>query len=259
MPEVTLTRDEAERFLCRLERGERRAAWQNDQQQWIVDQEVKQSILHLFRLSSNQSLNVGPFSFCDRDLIPPQDILADGVRVVPGGTAIRRGAHLASGVVIMPPAYVNIGAFVDADSMIDSHVLVGSCAQIGKRVHLSAGVQIGGVLEPIGALPVIVEDDAFLGGLSGIFEGVRIGQQAVVAAGVILTASKPVYDLVNQCQLAPVDGVLAIPPRAVVIGGSRSGAGEFARQHHLSSDVALIVKYRDPATDARVTLEGALR
>ena len=258
MPEIA-TRQDAEDFLAQLERGDRRAAVRNDHGEWQVDGEVKQSILQLFRLSESRSLSSGLFPFRDRDLLLPQSVLADGVRIVPGGTAVRRGAFLASGTVVMPPSYINVGAYVDSDSMIDSHVLVGSCAQIGKRVHLSAGAQIGGVLEPIGAMPVIIEDDSFVGGLCGIFEGVRVGQHAVLAAGLVLTASKPVYDLVHERQLAPRDGVLSIPPRAVVVSGSRAANGTFAAQHNLAKSVALIVKYRDPATDARLTLEEILR
>lgn len=258
MPEIA-TREDAEKFLQGLERGDRRAAVQDEQGSWHVDREVKQCILQLFRLSQSTTISSGIFPFRDRDLLMPQAILADGIRVVPGGTAIRRGAFLGSGTVVMPPSYINVGAYVDTDSMVDSHVLVGSCAQIGKRVHLSAGVQIGGVLEPVGALPVIIEDDCFVGGLAGVFEGVRIGHHAVIAAGVVLTASKPVFDLVNECQIVPAGGVLSIPPQAVVINGSRPAAGSFAVQHQLSQDVALVVKYRDPGTDSRLALEDVLR
>ena len=150
---MSLTRAEAEQFLHQLERGERRAAWRSDQGQWVVDRAVKEAILQVFRCSQAMSIQVGPFAFRDRDLLLPREVLPDGVRVVPGGTTIRRGAHVAADVVMMPPSYVNVGAFIDVGSMVDSHVLVGSCAQIGKRVHLSAGVQVGGVLEPIGACP----------------------------------------------------------------------------------------------------------
>ena len=185
---------------------------------------------------------------------------ADGVRLVPGGSAVRRGAHLGSGVVCMPPMYVNVGAFVGARTMIDSHALVGSCAQIGCDVHLSAAAQIGGVLEPAGARPVIVEDGAFVGGGCGLYEGVLIGARAVIGAGVILTATTPVYDLVERRLLRGTrEAPLAIPPDAVVVPGTRPASGDFAREHGLQLACALIVKYRDASTDAATALESALR
>ncbi len=183
---------------------------------------VKEGILAAFRLGMDEPSEAGPLLFRDRDTLPPRRPLPEGVRVVPGGTALRRGAFLAKGVVVMPPAYVNVGAYVDEGSMIDSHALVGSCAQIGKRVHLSAAAQVGGVLEPVGAAPVVVEDEVFVGGGAGIYEGVRVGKRAVLAAGVILTASSVVFDPVNERELRSTPGrPLVVPEGAVVVPGSR--------------------------------------
>ena len=179
---------------------------------------------------------------------------------MPGGTAIRRGAYLADGVVVMPPSFVNVGAWVGESTMIDSHVLVGSCAQIGARVHLAAGVTIGGVLEPSGARPVIVEDDAFVGAGCSLLDGVLVGAGAVIAAGVTLTGTSRLYDLVRGRVIHGRPGApLAIPASGVVVPGSRQLDGAFAREHGLSVEVALLVKDRDPGTDARVALEGVLR
>ena len=180
--------------------------------------------------------------------------------VVPGGTSVRRGSHVGQGVVIMPPSYVNVGAFVGAASMIDSHVLVGSCAQIGERVHLSAGAQIGGVLEPANAMPVIVEDDAFVGGNCGLYEGVVVRSGAVLAAGTILASGTVVYDLVNERELRGTrEQPLEIPERAVVVPGSRPVGSDWAKSRGLGAACALIVKYRDEKTDRATALEEALR
>ena len=179
---------------------------------------------------------------------------------MPGGTAVRRGAHLGDGVVVMPPSYVNVGAWVGPGTMVDSHVLVGSCAQIGARVHLAAGVTIGGVLEPPGARPVIVEDDAFVGAGCALLDGVLVGHGAVIGAGVTLTGTSRVYDLVRETVLQGTAAApLVVPPGAVVIPGARTLAGGFAADHGLAVSVALLVKDRDAGTDARVALEGALR
>jgi 2,3,4,5-tetrahydropyridine-2-carboxylate N-succinyltransferase len=197
----------------------------------------------------------------DKQAFPPRsgDSLGN-VRVVPGGTAIRRGAYVADGVVLMPPAYVNVGAYVAERAMIDSHALVGSCAQIGGGVHLSAGAQIGGVLEPPGAMPVIVEDGAFVGGLAALLEGVRVRREAVIGAGVVLTASTPVFDVPRRRVLrADADGVLTIPERAVVVAGSRPLSDPWAREQGLGGAAAIIVKDRDEGTAARAALEEALR
>ncbi len=193
--------------------------------------------------------------------MPPRDDLADGPwRIVPGGTAVRRGAHLGTDVVVMPPSYINIGAWVGAGTMVDSHVLVGSCAQIGEHVHLGAGVTIGGVLEPPGARPVIVEDDVFVGAGSALLEGVLVGRGAVIGAGVMLTGTSRLYDLVRGRVLqGTVERRLAVPANAVVVPGARSLPGDFATEHGLSASVALLVKDRDAGTSARVALEAALR
>jgi len=228
---------------------------------WRVRSEVKAAILAHFGDRTTMDWAVGPFRFRDRAAVPPRDDLAGGPwRIVPGGTAVRRGAHLGEGVVVMPPSYLNVGAWVGPDSMVDSHVLVGSCAQVGSRVHLAAGVTIGGVLEPPGARPVIVEDDAFVGAGSALLEGVLVGSGAVIGAGVILTGTSRLYDLVRGRVLeGTVDAPLVVPAGAVVVPGSRALVGAFAGEHGLSAAVALLVKDRDAGTSARVALEGALR
>ena len=255
-----MTREEVFELLGRLERGEVRAATRNDLGEWTPNTAVKEGILAAFRLGVDVEAIAGPFSFRDRDTLPPRRPLPNGVRVVPGGTAIRRGAFVAKSVVVMPPAYINVGAYVDEGSMVDSHALVGSCAQIGKRVHLSAAAQIGGVLEPVGAVPVVVEDDVFVGGNTGIYEGVCVKQRAVLAAGVILTASTVVVDLVRGMELRSTAArPLVIPEGAVVVPGMRPAPGDFAKAAGLSIAAPLIVKYRDAKTDARTALESALR
>ncbi len=201
------------------------------------------------------------FRYFDKSTFPLKGLsLEDGVRVVPGGTSVRDGSFVAPGVVIMPPAYINVGAFVDEGTMVDSHALVGSCAQVGKRVHLSAATQIGGVLEPIGAMPVIVEDDVMIGGNCGIYEGTIVKRRAVVGAGVVLTGSTPVYDLVrNEIYRRTATRPLVIPEGAVVIQGSRHIDGVFAQQHHIAIYTPVIIKYRDERTDAATALEESLR
>ncbi len=248
--------------LDALEAGTLRAAWPDPDAPdgWRVDADVKAAILAAFADRTTTDWTAGPLSFRDRAAVPPRDLTGGPWRIVPGGTAVRRGAHLADGVVVMPPSYVNIGAFVGAGSMIDSHVLVGSCAQIGARVHLSAGVTIGGVLEPAGARPVIVEDDAFVGAGSVLLDGVLVRRGAVVAAGVTLTGTSRLYDLVREQVLTgTTEHPLVVPPDAVVVPGTRALAGSFADEHGLAIDVALIVKDRDPGTTARTALEARLR
>jgi len=227
---------------------------------WRVRPEVKSAILECFRDQTTCDWTAGPLTFRDRAAFPPRDLTGGPWRVVPGGTAVRAGAYLAAGVVIMPPSYVNVGAWIGEGTMVDSHVLVGSCAQVGARVHLAAGVTIGGVLEPAGARPVIVEDDAFIGAGSALLEGVLVGRGAVIGAGVTLTGTSRLYDLVrDQVLTGSVESPLVVPPGAVVVPGSRVAAGPFAEAHGLSISVALLVKDRDAGTDARVALEDALR
>ena len=226
---------------------------------WRVRPDVKAAILAVFADRTMDSWTVGPFAFHDRANLPPVDPGPDR-RIVPGGTAIRAGAYLAPGVIVMPPSYVNVGAWVGAGTMVDSHVLVGSCAQIGERVHLAAGVTIGGVLEPAGARPVIVEDDAFVGAGTRLLEGVLVGAGAVIGAGVVLTGTSRLFDLVEERELVgTTDRPLVVPPGAVVVPGSRPASGRWAQARGLSIATALIVKRRDPGTDARLALESALR
>lgn len=249
-------------FVEVLNRGTVRAA-EPTASGWMANPWVKQGILLGFRAGRLRDYSVaGSFPFFDKDTYPLRPFaLEDQVRLVPGGTGIRTGSYLAPGVVVMPPAYVNVGAYVDAGAMIDSHALVGSCAQVGKRVHVSAAAQIGGVLEPVGALPVVIEDDVMVGGNCGIYEGTQVGRRAVIAAGVILTASVPVFDLVRETVLrAGPESPLRIPEGAVVVPGTRRlEKSEFASRHQLSMACALIVKYRDEKTDARTALEESLR
>ena len=228
---------------------------------WRIRPDVKAAILACFADRTTVDWVAGPLAFRDRAMVPPRDDLAGGPwRIVPGGTAIRRGAYLGDGVVVMPPSYINVGAWVGPDTMVDSHVLVGSCAQIGARVHLAAGVTIGGVLEPPGARPVIVEDDAFVGAGSALLDGVLVARRAVIAAGVMLTGTSRLYDLVRGRVLEGTSGApLAVPPGAVVIPGSRALSGQFAARHGLSASVAILVKDRDAGTSARVALEAVLR
>lgn len=229
---------------------------------WIVNAWVKRGLLLAFRCGVPSSVSMPPFHFRDKDTLPTQNPAREGrnVRVVPGGSTVRRGAFLADGVVVMPPAFINVGAFVGPGTMIDSHALVGSCAQIGARVHLSASVQVGGVLEPPGAMPVIVEDDAFIAGGCGLYEGVRVGRGAVLAPSVVLTRAVLLYDLVRERRIAAdADGVLLVPERAVVVPGSRPAASAWGLAQGLNLYAPVIVKYRDAATDAAAALEDALR
>lgn len=248
-------------FRDALEQGRVRAA-QPGPDGWEVNAWVKRGLLLGFRLGRLAEMpRAGALTFCDKDTYPTRSLMPmDGVRVVPGGTAVRAGAYVARGVVIMPPAYVNAGAWVGAGTMIDSHALVGSCAQVGERVHVSAAAQIGGVLEPVGALPVIVEDDVMVGGNSGLYEGVQVGRRAVIGAGVVLTRSVTVYDIpCGKTYRATAEAPLRIPEGAVVVPGSRRLADPFAERHGLSVSTPLIVKYRDDKTDAATALEDGLR
>ena len=244
-----------EALLKALESGEVRSAEPDGAGDWKVNLWVKQAILAGFRATKLAPFDGPGFPFIDKTAFPPRHFtLDDGVRLVPGGSSVRRGSFVAKTVAIVPPAFINMGAFVDEGTMVDSHALVGSCAQIGKRVHLSASAQIGGVLEPAGARPVIVEDDAFVGGLVGIFEGVRVRRRAVLASGVILTASTVIHDLVNNREWTR-----EVPEDAVVVPGSRPAKGVYAEERSLQLATAIIVKYRDARTDAATALEAAVR
>ncbi|MCZ6490786.1 MAG: 2,3,4,5-tetrahydropyridine-2,6-dicarboxylate N-succinyltransferase [Acidobacteria bacterium] len=229
---------------------------------WKVNPWVKKGILLGFRIGMLENMSIDErFLYFDKDTFPLKKIEMDhGVRIVPGGSSIRDGCYMGKGVTCMPPMYVNVGAYVDDGTLIDSHALVGSCAQVGKRVHLSAASQIGGVLEPVGALPVIIENDVLIGGNCGIYEGTVVKQQAVVGAGTILTGSTPVYDLVREkIYRRDGDSPLVIPPRAVVVPGSRALPGGWGKQWNLSLYTPVIVKYRDSKTDQSIRLEDLLR
>ena len=248
-------------FLTELEKGTVRAAERDADGVWHPNLWVKEGILAAFKWGVPAEFASGSLSFIDKDTMPARRFkVADGIRIVPGGTSIRRGAYLGKGVVLMPPAYVNVGARVDDETMIDSHALVGSCAQVGERVHLSAAAQIGGVLEPIGNVPVVIEDDVVVGGNCGIYEGTIVRARAVIGAGVVLTGSTPVFDVVRgQVYRRTSEHPLEIPYGAVVIPGARPLKGAFAEQHGLSMQTPCIVKYRDEKTDSATALEDALR
>ncbi len=250
-----------ETFLAAMERGHIRTASRDEAGRWSVEPRIKQGILVGFRLGQLTPFGSPPLQFFEKDTYPSRTFTAnDGVRVVPGGTSVRRGAYCAKGVILMAPSYVNVGAYIDHGTLIDSNALVGSCAQIGQRVHISAGVQIGGVIEPIGAQPVIVEDDVLVGGQSGIFEGTIVRKGAVIGAGTILTKSTKVYDLVNDTIIhASAEHALEIPANAVIVPGSRAVRGDFASTHGLHIQTPLLIKYRDEKTDAQTALEDVLR
>ena len=239
-----------------------RCAERGEDGEWKVNIWYKQALLAGFRLG--QMLEQEGFNrtkFFDKHTLPARTFyMTNKVRVVPGGTTVRDGAFVGEGVIIMPPAYINIGAWVGADSMVDSHALVGSCAQIGERVHLSAAAQIGGVLEPVGAMPVIIEDDVMVGGNCGVYEGTIVRRRAVLGSGVVLNKSTRVFDLVRgKIYQREGDLPLTIPEGAVVVPGSRPASGDFAKEHGLQIATPVIVKYRDDKTDAATALEDALR
>jgi 2,3,4,5-tetrahydropyridine-2-carboxylate N-succinyltransferase len=230
---------------------------------WRVNTWVKQGILLGFRFGDtvDVSSDHGKWPFYDKDTMPlKKPGLAAGIRIVPGGSTIREGAFVDRTVVCMPPMYVNIGAYIGEGSLVDSHALVGSCAQIGKRVHLSAAAQIGGVIEPVGAMPVIVEDDVLVGGNTGVYEGAVIKQRAVLAAGVVITGSTPIYDLPNgRIIRAEQNQPVVVPEGAVVVPGSRAVTVGQGREWGLSLATPVIVKYRDDRTDTRTELEAWIR
>ncbi|HEY5492907.1 MAG TPA: 2,3,4,5-tetrahydropyridine-2,6-dicarboxylate N-succinyltransferase [Gemmatimonadaceae bacterium] len=256
-------------LLTALEQGIVRAAVRDDRDEWIAVQWVKRGILAGFRVGRVVDQSVlgdarvsRPFTFFDKHTYPTRALtIDDGIRVVPGGSSIRRGAFVARGVVCMPPMFINVGAYVGAGTMIDSHALIGSCAQVGERVHISAAAQIGGVLEPVNASPVVIEDDVVVGGNCGVYEGTVVRARAVLAAGVVLTRGTPVYDLVNErvIRAAPGGGVLQIPANAVVVPGARQVGGEWGQSQGISLQTPVIVKYRDEKTDLATALEGWLR
>src|SRR5689334_1647517 len=249
-------------FKSALNRGEIRAAERNADGIWLVHSWVKQGLLLGFRMGVLSDMSEGnSFKFFDKHTYPARPTkIGENVRIVPGGSTIRDGAYVAPTVVCMPPMFVNAGAYVDAGTMIDSHALVGSCAQIGKRVHISAAAQIGGVLEPVGAMPVIVEDDVLVGGNCGVYEGTIIRERAVLASGTVLTGSTPVYDLVRgEIYQRTTDGPLEVPAGAVVVPGARAVNNERGRHWGLSLYAAVIVKYRDEKTESSVQLEDYLR
>jgi 2,3,4,5-tetrahydropyridine-2,6-dicarboxylate N-succinyltransferase len=230
---------------------------------WRVNTWVKQGILVGFRCGDLIDVSIAGdrWFFADKDTLPLKRMTTTlGVRVVPGGSSIRDGAYVAKSVICMPPMYINIGAYIDEASLVDSHALVGSCAQIGKRVHISAGAQIGGVIEPIGAIPVIIEDDVLVGGNTGIYEGAVVKRRAVIGAGTILTGSTPLYDLPQGRIIRPEsDSPLIVPEGAVVVPGSRAVTQGMGPTWGLSLSTPVIVKYRDEKTDARTSLEQWLR
>src|SRR6266705_5400496 len=248
-------------FRAGLSRGEFRAA-EKTAAGWKTNVWVKRGILLAFKIGVIEDRSIkGEFYFFDKDTLPVKALnISSGVRVVPGGSTIRDGAYVARNVICMPPMFINIGAFIDEGSMVDSHALVGSCAQIGKRVHLSAAAQIGGVLEPAGAMPVIIEDDVIVGGNCGVYEGAIVRERAVLASGVIITGSTPVFDLVReQMYRRSGDAPLEIPTGAVVVPGARAVQSEKGREWGLSLYAPVIVKYRDEKTDAATQLEDLLR
>jgi 2,3,4,5-tetrahydropyridine-2-carboxylate N-succinyltransferase len=250
-------------FKGALNRGEIRAAERDAHGKWQTNAWVKRGILLGFRMGLivEQTAAGAPLQFLDKNTYPIRRFSPDHrVRIVPGGSSIRDGSYIAPGVVCMPPMFVNAGAYVDEGTMIDSHALVGSCAQIGKRVHLSAAAQIGGVLEPAGAVPVVIEDDVIVGGNCGVYEGAIVRARAVLASGTIITGSTPVFDLVRETiYRRSADAPLEIPAGAVVVPGSRAINTDKAREWGLSLYAPIIVKYRDEKTDAATQLEEALR
>src|SRR5258708_5095162 len=247
-------------FRDALTQGKIRAA-ESIGGRWTVNTWVKHGILLGFRLGELVETSCAALTFVDRDTFPARKFsLADRVRLVPGGSSVRLGAYVTPSVICMPPIFINVGAYVDEGTMVDSHALVGSCAQIGKRVHLSAAAQVGGVLEPVSAAPVIIEDDVLVGGNCGIFEGTLVRARAVLGAGTILTRSTPLYDLVKgEVYRATSDSPLEVPENAVVVPGSRAVKRGKGADWNLSLYTPVIVKYRDDKTDRGIELENWLR
>ena len=261
-------RDVVDQLLDALETGSVRAAEKDSATgEWRAVPWVKRGILLGFRVGGMIDMSFRSvdsrfaLNFFDKDTYPPRPLdLEDGIRVVPGGSSIRRGAYVAKGVVCMPPMYINVGAHVGSATLIDSHALVGSCAQVGERVHLSAAAQLGGVLEPVNASPVVVEDDVIVGGNCGIYEGTVVRKRAVIGAGVVLTRGTPVYDLERQTVHRAEGGKpLVIPESAVVVPGARAVKSDWGQSQGISLQTPVIVKYRDEKTDAATALESWLR
>jgi 2,3,4,5-tetrahydropyridine-2-carboxylate N-succinyltransferase len=250
-------------FREALRRGEIRAAERSKKGEWLTNRWVKRGILLGFRMGQmvEMSKEGESFQFFDKDTYPPRPMSVDDrIRIVPGGTIVRDGSFVAENVVLMPPCYVNVGAYVDEGTMIDSHALVGSCAQVGKRVHISAAAQIGGVLEPVNANPVVIEDDVLVGGNTGVYEGTIVRRHAVLASGVILTRSTPLFDLPHQEIIKSTeDKPLEVPEGAVVVQGTRAITKGFGQENGLSIYAPIIVKYRDEKTNTSTMLEDYLR
>lgn len=256
-------REVFEEFKSALRKGKIRSAERDLDGNWQTNTWVKQGILLGFKMGAMVEMSqvTETFQFFDKDTYPLRPTrLEDKIRIVPGGSTIRDGSFVAPNVVLMPPCYVNVGAYVDEGTMIDSHALVGSCAQVGKRVHISAAAQIGGVLEPVNANPVIIEDDCLIGGNTGVYEGVIVREKVVLASGVILTRSTPVFDLVKgEILKSTAEKTLEIPAGAVVVQGSRQITSGFGKENGLSLYAPIIVKYRDEKTEASTKLEDYLR
>jgi 2,3,4,5-tetrahydropyridine-2,6-dicarboxylate N-succinyltransferase len=249
-------------FKTALDRGEIRAASRNAGGDWVVNQWVKRGILLGFRLGAMVDYSIDEnFRFFDKETYPTKRVtINDGVRIVPGGTTVREGAYIGQGVTIMPPAFVNVGAYIDEGTMIDSHALIGSCAQVGKRCHISAAAQIGGVLEPVGAMPVIIEDEVLVGGNCGVYEGALVRERAILASGVILTGSTPIFDAARgEIYRREGEKPLEVPAGAVVVPGARAIDVGPAKDWGLSVYAPIIIKYRDEKTEASVKLEDFLR
>lgn len=249
------------RLMAALNAGTVRAAEKRPDGSWQANAWVKRGILLGFRLGQITRIESGPFPFYDKDTFPLRTVRpTDGIRIVPGGSAIRDGCFVGSAVVCMPPMYINVGAYVGDGTMVDSHALVGSCAQIGRRVHLSAAAQIGGVLEPAGALPVIIEDEVLVGGNCGVYEGTIVRERAVLAPGTLLSGGTPVYDLVHgRTYGRQGEQPLEIPPGAVVVPGTRPVTSGPGHKAGISLYAPVIVKYRDDKTEMSVRLEDLLR
>ena len=257
---MEITIDRFNEVIAGLESGEIRVAEKVDGV-WKVNTWVKEVILAGFRLAKMSDMSQGQFPFFDKDTYPVRQFTQDsGVRIVPGGSSIRRGAYVAPGAIVMPPSYINVGAYVGEGTMVDSHVTIGSCAQVGKNIHISAATQIGGVLEPAGAMPTIIEDGAFVGGNCGIYEGTIVQEGAVIASGVIITSSTAIFDATKGEFLERnADGRVVVPRGAVVVSGSKPIRKGAAADSGVSLYCPVIVKYRDEKTSGSVTLEDILR